>query len=79
MKKITIEDVLELKEKFDKYLITAEQHEFVILAMIDLKLNNTIKAIQSNNNEIKDQKEARAMFRTILKVMGKDCSEYEEK
>ena len=79
MKKITIEDILELKEKFDKYLITAEQHEFVILAMIDLKLNNTIKTIQSNNNEIKDQKEARAMFRTILKVMGKDCSEYEEK
>ena len=79
MKEITIEDVLELKEKFDKYLITAEQHEFVILAMIDLKLNNTIKTIQSNNNEIKDQKEARAMFRTILKVMGKDCSEYEEK
>ena len=79
MKEITIEDVLELKEKFDKYLITAEQHEFVILAMIDLKLNNTIKTIQSNNNEIKDQKEARAMFRTILKVMGEDCSEYEEK
>ena len=79
MKEISIEDILELKEKFDKYLITAEQHEFVILAMIDLKLNNTIKAIQSNNNEIKDQKEARAMFRTILKVMGKDCSEYEEK
>ena len=79
MKEITIEDVLKLKEKFDKYLITAEQHEFVILAMIDLKLNNTIKTIQSNNNEIKDQKEARAMFRTILKVMGKDYSEYEEK
>ena len=49
MKKITIEDVLELKEKFDKYLITAEQHEIIILAMIDLKLNNTIKTIQSNN------------------------------
>ena len=79
MKEISIEDILELKEKFDKYLITAEQHEFVILAMIDLKLNNTIKTIQSNNNEIKDQKEARAMFRTILKVIGKDCSEYEEK
>lgn len=79
MKEISIENILELKEKFDKYLITAEQHEFVILAMIDLKLNNTIKTIQSNNNEIKDQKEARAMFRTILKVIGKDCSEYEEK
>lgn len=79
MKEISIEDVLELKEKFDKYLVTAEQHEFVILTMIDLKLNNTIKMIQSNNNKIKDQKEARAMFRTILKVIGKDCSEYEEK
>lgn len=79
MKKITIEDVLELKEKFDKYLITAEQHEIVTLAIIDFMLNNTIKTIQSNNNEIKDQKEARAMFRTILKVMGKDYSEYEEK
>ena len=79
MKEITIEDVFELKEKFDKYLITAEQHEFVILTMIDLKLNNTIKMIQSNNNEIKDQKEARAMFRTILKVIGEDYSEYEEK
>ena len=79
MKEISIEDVFKLKEKFDKYLTTAEQHEIIILAIIDLKLNNTIKTIQSNNNEIKDQKEARAMFRTILKVMGKDYSEYEEK
>lgn len=79
MKEITVEDIFELKEKFDKYLITAEQHEIVTLAIIDLMLNKTIKSIQSNNNEIKDQKEARAMFRVILKTIGKDYSEYEEK
>ena len=79
MKEIVIEDVFELKEKFDEYLITAEQHEIVTLAIIDLMLNKTIKSIQSNNNEIKDQKEARAMFRVILKTIGKDYSEYEEK
>lgn len=76
-KEITVQDCIELKEKFDKYTETAEQHEFVILAMVDMRLTNSINII-TETNKVKDQKEARAMFRTVLKVIGKDYSEYEE-
>ena len=33
MKEITVQDCLELKNKFDQYCQTAEQHEFPMLAI----------------------------------------------
>lgn len=76
-KVITVQDCDELYAKFKKYTETAEQHEFVILAMINKKLDMTMIQIHALN-EIPDQKEARAMFRTVLKVIGQDASEYAE-
>ena len=76
-KVITVQDCDELYAKFKKYTETAEQHEFVILAMINKMLDMTMIQIHALN-EIPDQKEARAMFRTVLKVIGQDASEYAE-
>lgn len=76
-KVITVQDCDELYAKFKKYTETAEQHEFVILAMINKMLDTTMIQIHAFN-EVPDQKEARAMFRTVLKVIGQDASEYAE-
>ena len=74
---ITVEDCDKLKEMFEKYCDTAEQFEFPLLTMIYVKLNNSIEDFH-NADEVTDQKEARAMFRTVLKVIHADYSEYEE-
>lgn len=76
-KVITVQDCDELYAKFKKYTETAEQHEFVILAMINKKLDMTMIQIHAFN-EVPDQKEARAMFRVVLKAIGQDASEYAE-
>ena len=77
MKTITIEDCKELQNKFDSYTDTAEQHEFPILLIVDLKLRHTIEQYEEAGC-IDDQEQARAMFRVVLKIIGKDYSEYEE-
>ena len=41
MKNISIQDCYNLKKKFDKYTKTAEQHQFVQLAMIETMFNRT--------------------------------------
>lgn len=76
-KVITVQDCDELYAKFKKYTETAEQHEFVILAMINKMLDMTMIHIHAFN-EVTDQKEARAMFRVVLKAIGQDASEYAE-
>lgn len=73
VKEIKEQDVIALIEDFKKYCDTAEQHEFVRLAMVNVLINKTQPA-----EIVKDQKEARSMFRVILKTIGKDASEYEE-
>ena len=77
MKEITVQDCVQLREKFLKYCDTAEQHQFPMLAMINVKLDSTLDTIQSEN-KVTNQKEARAMFRVVLKIIGEDFSEYEE-
>ena len=76
MKTITIEDCKELYNEFNRYADNAEQYEFPMLVMVDLKLRQTIEQYELDG--IEDQKEARAMFRVVLKIIGKDYSEYEE-
>lgn len=76
-KEITLEDCLQLQERFKKYCETAEQHEFGILFIVDMKLGATIQ-VYKRSGEVKDQKNARAMFRSVLKVIGEDFSEYME-
>ena len=45
--------------------------------MINKKLDMTMIQIHAFN-EVPDQKEARAMFRVVLKAIGQDASEYAE-
>lgn len=40
-------------------------------------MQHTIKKYEAEG--IKDQTEARSMFRVVLKVMGEPCADYEEK
>ena len=75
-KEITVQDAHQLYEKFRKYTETAEQYQFVYLMMIDVRMLNTLE--QYDQVGITNQKEARAMFRVVLKTIGEDASEYEE-
>ena len=77
MKKVTVADCLELQKLFEKYCETAEQHEFIILALIQSRMDNYISRLQQVG-EIENQKEANAMFRVVLRAIGKDFSEYKE-
>ena len=77
MKIITIEDCRNLKNKFERYCETAEQYEFVPLTILQMKLDKTLETIEKDGM-IKDQKEARAMFQTILLVIGENADDYAE-
>lgn len=76
-KEITVKDCDELHAKFMKYTETAEQHEFPLLAMINFRLDDTLARLRASG-VVKNQKEARAMFRVVLKAIGEDASAYEE-
>lgn len=77
MKKVTLEDCKNLQEKFKNYTNHAEQHEFLMLAMIDVRLEATIKGIEKFPNLIDEkQDDLNAMFRVVLKTIGEDTSEY---
>ena len=77
-KEITVKDCDELYKQFKKYTETAEQHEFIVLAIVNRKLDKTMADIHEAGKVTIDQSEARAMFRTVLMAMGKDFSEYKE-
>lgn len=77
MKTITMEDVNELYKKLKTYTSKAEDFQYPMLFMIDLLMVKTMnKYIEEGG--IKDQSEANAMFRVVLKVIGEDFSDYEE-
>lgn len=77
MKEITVDDVLELQNKFAKYCDQAEQHEFPMLLMIQIRLDKTVDMIQKAG-VVEDQKDVRAMFRVVLKTIGENYEEYVE-
>lgn len=62
--KITLSDCQNLYNKFIEYTETAEQHEFPILAQIQLMMEASLKKWQDPLN----QAEAAAMFRVVEKV-----------
>ena len=80
MKQITVDDCYELENEFRTYCETAEQHEFFALIIINSQLGPSVKefAEESENGIVLDQKAANAMFRVVLRVMGKDFFEYME-
>ena len=65
-KQITLSDCQELYNKFIEYTETAEQHEFPILAQIQIMMEASLKKWQ----DPLDQSEAAAMFRVVKKVTG---------
>lgn len=65
-KQITLSDCQNLYHKFIEYTETAEQHEFPILAQIQIMMEASLKKWQDPLN----QSEAAAMFRVIKKVTG---------
>lgn len=73
MKEVTVEALEELIVKFNKYKEVAEQREFPKLYALD-------KAIQATDLKmiVSTQSQARAMFRTIAKIIGEDYSNYKE-
>ena len=75
---ITVQDCDELYAQFKKYTETAEQHEFIRLAMVNMMLDKIMADIHEAGKLTIDQREARAMFRTVLRVIGEDFSEYKE-
>ena len=77
MDEITLQDVYDLKKQFDDYTETAEQHKFGLLAFIDFKLSKTINHYEEVGY-VDDQKDAKAMFRVVLKTIGKDDSKYKK-
>lgn len=78
MKQVTVADCLELQKLFEKYCETAEQHEIIKLMIIQSCMDKYISRLQ-HVGKIENQKEANAMFRVILGVIGKDFSDYKEK
>lgn len=77
MPEIKVEDCKKLREEYMEFCNRQEQHAFPMLAVINVRIDVTIKALEEDANAL-PQKELRAMFRTILKIMGKDYSEYNE-
>ena len=65
-KEITLSDCQELYNIFLKYTETAEQHEFAILAQLQLIMEASLKKWKDKVN----QKEAAAMFRVVKKITG---------
>lgn len=73
MKEVTVEALEELIIKFNKYKEIARQCEFPKLYALDNAIKATdLKIIVST------QSQARAMFRTIAKIIGEDYSNYLE-
>lgn len=76
MKEITINDCIELRNKFEKYCETAEQHESVMLIVIESSLKNTVdKMIECG--KVDDQQYVKTIFRLTLKAIGEDYSDFE--
>lgn len=77
MQEITVQDCEELKRKFDDYCENAEQHQFPLLLMINLKMDATLEHIRAAG-KVENQKDTRAMFRIVLKAIGEDATKYQE-
>lgn len=78
-KEITMEDCEALYAKFNAYAEKSEQHEWPLLAMINLPLDIQMEALrEAGGVEKEDPKELRAMFRVVLKAIHEDYSDYLE-
>lgn len=70
---ITKQDAVALREELLAYAETAGQHEFALLAGIQMKLENSIEMLDTMSDVEKN-----AMFRVVYMIIGKDASEYKK-
>ena len=68
---VTEQDLISLIEKFKTYTETAEQHEFTTLVILEILIEKT-----NVSNIVKNQKAARAMYRSIARAIGVDYSDF---
>ena len=73
MKEVTKRDLVHIIKRFDRYTETVGQHEFITLALCQRLIEHT-----NLTQIVKNQKNARAMYRSIAKCIGEDYSDYEE-
>lgn len=75
MKEITLEDSKKLYDEFIDFCNQAQPnaHDYGLFIFLDMNMVKTIAHFEKYSQE-----ELRSMFRTILRVMGRDYSMYEE-
>lgn len=67
----TLEEVKDLAVRFVEYTKVAEQREFELLLMIQLKLAETLNIISAKGIDNYPEEEIESMFRTIESIIGK--------
>lgn len=70
---ITLDDCYKLQAEFKKYCESAEQHQFTLLLMMDVKMTDTINCLE-HGIDIK-QSELHSMFNVITKIMHKSIED----
>lgn len=77
MKEITREDIENLHTEFYQFIETANPLLFPLILMAEMQFDRTESLIDSGEYIIEEnQYDLRAMFRSILHIMGRDISEY---
>lgn len=66
----TIEEVMDLRKRFEEYLGKAEQHEFPRLFIIDKGMSVTIEKIAQVGIEKYPESELESMFRVVEQLIG---------
>lgn len=66
----TIEEVMDLRKRFEDYCGKAEQRELPMLFLIDQKMLITIETITQAGIEIIPESEIESMFRIVERLIG---------
>ena len=70
--KFTLQMAKDLYKEFQEFANKQEQNMFPMLALLDLKMENTIKLAKNEKWLNENQENMRAMFSSIYTVMGKE-------
>lgn len=66
----TIEEVMDLRKRFEDYLGKAEQREFPMLFIVDQRMLKTIETISQVGIEKFSESELESMFRIVERIIG---------
>ena len=69
------ERIIQLYKEFNDYANSAEQFEFVMLAVIEMALLATLSQFEEKPDFTLSEEGERAMFRTVYHVMGDEREE----